>query len=400
MARTRRARRTSHGESAITTRAGRGGLAAMTAAAISALGIAPVQAEPRATPTRVRLEFIRGPGIEDCPDEQFLRAQTIRKMDGVDPYDAEAPLTMTASIQRRHGELTAALFLLDRDGRGLWADGFSAGKDCKVLVTAMAVSIAVLLDDDELSAAPGAPTAPPELSAVPGAPPAPQEPAQQTMRPEKPCSPDRPCPPQPGHAPAPASLPGKTPLPDKTPSTPAPSASSVPPAPAERFRWVAGLDAVTGFGLTPGVAVGPALSVGGRWPAWSAALEVRGLSALSGRVDAVAVSVSIVTTDVVLCLNRRALFACGLAEIGVLRAAPSAPYDAAPRLNPRVGTGVRAGIEWPVSENLSVRAHAEVVHPVIGAPILRHSGVPARERPVWGAPAFAVALGVGLQANL
>ncbi|XXX77669.1 hypothetical protein WMF30_02675 [Sorangium sp. So ce134] len=394
-ARTRRARRTSHGEGAIANETAkqfrRAALAAMTAAAISTLGIAPVQAEPRATPTRVRLEFLRAPGAEDCPDEQFLRAQTIRRLEGVDPYDAEAPLTLTASIERQHGELTATLFLRDRAGQGLWADGFSSGKDCEVLVNAMALSIAVLLDGNELPATPGATPASPE-------------PAEQAAPPEEPCPPDRTCPLQP--APAPASPRRTTPPPHKapparqTPTVRAPPRSSAPPAPSERFRWVAGLDAVTGLGLTPGVALGSALSVGARWPAWSAALEVRGLSSPSGKVEAVSVSVSNVTADVVLCLHRRALFACGLAEIGVLRAAPSIPFDAASRLNRRAGLGVRAGIAWPISADLAVRAHAEVVHPVIGPVILRDPGVPVRERPLWNAPALALALGLGLQANL
>ncbi|AUX28458.1 MULTISPECIES: hypothetical protein [Sorangium] len=362
----------------------------MTAAAIATLGIAPVQAEPRATPTRVRLEFLRGPGAEDCPDEPFLREQTIRKMAGVDPFDAAAPLTLTASIERRRGELTAALFLRDRSGRGLWADGFSASADCEVLVSAIALSIAVLLDGDELPAIPGAT---PDLPAAPGAPPAQPQPTDQAMVPEQPCSPDRPCPLQP--VPAPVSSSQKTSPPRKTPP-----GNSAPPAPSERFRWTAGLDVVTGLGLTPGVSLGSAMSVGARWPAWSAALEVRGLSSLSGKVEAVAVSVSTVTADVVLCLNRRTLFACGLAEIGVLRAAPTIPFDAASWLNLRAGLGVRAGIALPLAENLSVRAYAEVVHPVIGIAILRHPGALVRERPVWSAPALAAALGIGLQANL
>ncbi|KYF60420.1 hypothetical protein BE04_24925 [Sorangium cellulosum] len=399
-ARTRRARRTPRGQSAITNAIAtwfqRAALAAMTAAAITTLRIAPVQAEPRATPTRVRLEFLRGPGAEDCPDERFLRAQTIRRLAGVDPFDAAAPLTLTASIERQRGELAAALFLRDRSGRGLWADGFSARVDCEVLVSAIALSIAVLLDGDELPARSGAT---PDLPAAPGAPPAPPQPTDQAMVPVQPCSPDRPCPPQP--APAPVSSSQKTPPPrEASPPRETSPPRKTPPASSESFRWTAGLDVVTGLGLTPGVSLGSAMSIGARWPAWSAALEVRGLSSLSGKIDAVDMSVSTVTTNIVFCLNRRTMFACGLAELGVVRAAPSTPFDAASRLNLRAGFGVRAGIAWPLAENLSVRAHAEVVHPVIGIAILRHPGALVRERPVWSAPALAPALGIGLQANL
>ncbi|WP_438031804.1 hypothetical protein [Sorangium sp. So ce204] len=382
-ARTMHVRRTSHGESTSMKRAGRAALASIAAGAISVAGVTPVRAEPTPTPLRVRIEFIRGPGAEDCPDEPFLRAETVRAMGGVDPYDAEAPFTMTASIERRHGKLAASLFLRDGDGHGRWADGFSARDDCKVLVTAMAVSIALLLDDAaELPAPPVAP-------AKPASPPAP---------PEEPCSPERPCPPKP--APAPPSSPAP-PTPPRTasPVRAPPRSSAVLRAPAERFRWVAGLGAVAGLGMTPGVAAGPALSVGARWPAWSVALEVRGLAALSANGDAVAMSVSTLTTDVVFCLDRRSLFACGLAELGVRHAVAAVPFNTTTRLNLRAGFGARAGIEWPLSENLAARAHADVVHPVAAGAILRHPDDPEPERPVWSAPAVTVALGVGLQAS-
>ncbi|WP_061605801.1 hypothetical protein [Sorangium cellulosum] len=329
----------------------------------------------------MRLEFIRAAGAEHCPDEQFLRAETARQMGGVDPYDANAPLTMTASIEHRDGELVGSMFLRDGNGRGLWADGFSSRKDCRRLVAAMALSIAVLLDDAA------------ELPAAPAAPAAPAKTAEQPVPPQEPCSPDQPCPPQ--AAPAKST----TPAPLETPPARAPQ-SSAPPVPAERFRWVAGVDAVVGLGSTPGFSVGPALSISGRWPAWSVALEVRALSALAGKIEAVDVSVSTITTDVVFCLDRRILFACGLAELGVLRAAPSVPFDAASRWNLGAGMGVRAGIASPLARNVSARAHAEVVHPVVGAAILRHPGAPTPERPVWSAPALAVALGIGLRMNL
>ncbi|WP_437508353.1 hypothetical protein [Sorangium sp. So ce1099] len=289
---------------------------------------------------------------------------------------------MTASIERHRGELAASMFLRDGNGRGLWADGFSSRNDCRRLIAAMALSIAVLLDDTA------------ELPAAPATPAVPAQPAEQGIPREEPCSPDRPCPPQPGPAPAPA------PPVRETPPVRSPTRSSAPTLPAERFRWVAGLDAVVGLGLTPGVSVGPALSIGGRWPAWSVALEVRGLSSLAGKIEAVDVSVSTVTTDIVLCLDRRLLFACGLAELGVLLAAPSVPFDAASRRNLSAALGARAGIEWPLSENVSGQAHADVVHPVAAAAIRRHPGAPTPERPVWSAPALAAAFGIGLRMNL
>ncbi|WP_437860449.1 hypothetical protein [Sorangium sp. So ce363] len=329
-----------------------------------------------ATPLPVRIEFIRGPGAEDCPDEQFLRAETARAMGGVDPYDAEAPFTMTASIERRRGKLAASLFLRDGDGHGRWADGFSARDDCKVLVTAMALSIALLLDDaSELPAPPVAP-------AKPASPPAP---------PEEPCSPERPCPPKP--APAPSSPP-RTASPVR-----APPRSSAPPVAGERFRWVAGLGAVTGLGMTPGLAAGPALSVGARWPAWSVALEVRALASLPKTIDKVPMAVSLLTTNIALCHHRQILFACGLSEFGRLRASPDVPLGGASRLNLRAGLGARIGIDWPFSESFSTSGYTDVVHTLIDTAIDRHPGAPGSERALWSAPNVSVAFGLGVHAS-
>ncbi|KYG10870.1 hypothetical protein BE21_58620 [Sorangium cellulosum] len=393
-ARTRRARRTPRGQSAITNAIAtwfqHAALAAMTAAAIATLGIAPVQAEPRAAPTRVRLEFLRGPGAEDCPDERFLRAQTIRRLAGVDPFDAAAPLTLTASIERQRGELAATLFLRDRSGRGLWADGFSARVDCEVLVSAIALSIAVLLDGNELPAMSGAT---PDLPAAPGAPPAPPQPTDQAMVPVQPCSPDRPCPPQP--APAPVSSSQKTSPPRKTPP-----GSSAPPAPSETFRWTAGLDVVTGLGLTPGVSLGSAMSIGARWPAWSMALEVRGLSSLSADIEEVTMAASFVTANVAVCLHRHILFACGALELGVLRVVPEVPLDAALFPNLGVGFGGRIGVDWPLSRNLSARGYLNVVHTLTGAAIGRRPHELTPDSALWSAPDIAGTLGLGLQASL
>ncbi|WP_438041355.1 hypothetical protein [Sorangium sp. So ce128] len=369
--------RTSRGESASMKRAAHAALASIAAAAISVVGVTPVRAEPMATPLRVRIEFIRGPGAEDCPDEQFLRAETARAMGGVDPYDAEAPFTMTASIERRRGKLAASLFLRDDDGHGRWADGFSARDDCKVLVTAMALSIALLLDDaTELPAPPVAPA----KSASPSAPP------------EEPCSPERPCPPKP--APAPPSPPRTA-----SPVRGAPR-SRVSPVVGEGFRWLAGLDAVTGLGMTPGVAIGPALSIGGRWPAWSVALEIRGLASLSQEIEKVPMAASLFMTNAAVCLHRHVLFACGAVELGMLRVTPEVPLGAASFLHLRVGLGGRIGIDWPFSKGLSARGHLGVAPTLVGAAIDRRPNDRMSDSSLWTSPDIAGTLGFGLQANL
>ncbi|WP_437928130.1 hypothetical protein WMF37_02450 [Sorangium sp. So ce291] len=292
---------------------------------------------------------------------------------------------MTATIERHRDELAASMFLRDSNGRGLWADGFSTRNDCKRLVAAMALSLAVLLDDTaELPAAPASPAAPT----------VPAEPAEQAMPREEPCSPDRPCPPPPRPAPAPA------PPSRKTPPVRAPARSSAPAVAAERFRWVAGLDAVVGLGLTPGVSAGPALSIGGRWPAWSVALEVRGLSSLSAEIEEVPMAASLIMTNAAVCLHRHVLFACGVLELGILRAEPEVPLDAASFLNFGVGLGGRIGIDWPFSKSLSARGYLDVAQVLTGAAIGRRPNLQLPGSALWSSPDVAGTLGLGVMASL
>ncbi|WP_437877403.1 hypothetical protein [Sorangium sp. So ce513] len=307
----------------------------------------------------MRLELTRGPGTERCPDERFLRAETARHM-GFDPFEAEAPLTVAVSLEQGEGELIASIYLRDRRGLVLWADGFRTRDDCKALVSTAALSIAVQLDDTG------------ELAPPPGGRPSDQAP------------PARPS----GEAP-PARPPGEAPPP-----------SSAGQAAAERSRWTAGAGATLALGLTPGVAVGPTLAVTARWPAWSVALEARGLSSLSTHVEDVRVTTSALNASAALCLHRHVLFACGVGELGVLRAAPEVPLNPASLLGLHAGVGARAGVTWPFSASLSGYGYTEAVQRLVDWSLLRHRSITESEDQVWRPPAIGVMFGLGLQLNL
>ncbi|WP_437594888.1 hypothetical protein [Sorangium sp. So ce1000] len=247
----------------------------------------------------------------------------------------------------------------------LWADDYRTRGDCNALLSTVALSIAVQLDDmGELPPSPSeAPPARPPGEAPPARPPGEAPPARELS---------------PGRVPPPISA-GQ--------------------AAAARFRWTVGAGATMALGLTPGVAVGPTLSVAGRWPAWSVALEARGLSSLSTNVEGVRVATSALTTNAVLCLHRHFLFACGVAELGVLRAVPEVPITPESLLGLRAGIGARAGVTWPFSESLSGYGTTEAVQRVIDWSLLRHKTAES-EYSVWSAPAIGVAFGIGLQLNL
>ncbi|WP_437898230.1 hypothetical protein [Sorangium sp. So ce124] len=382
----RRARPPSHGWRR-GKQAWRATLASLVAVAIAQLAATPVRADPGPRRARVRLELTRGPGTEHCPDEQFLRAEIARRM-SFDPFDAEAPLAMAASIVQEQGELIASMYLRDRGGRLRWTDGYRTRGDCKTLVSMVALSIAVQLDDPGERPPPQAAPAPQEEPATPA---------------EAPCSPERPCAGQPALPPSeapPARRPGKAAPARELRSVQVPPSSSAGQAAAERFRWSVGAGATMALGLTPGIAVGPTLAVTGRWPAWSVALEARGLSSLSTNVDDVRVATSTLTANAALCLHRQFLFACGVGELGVLRVVPEAPRIARMLLNLRAGIGLRAGVRWPLSEGLSGYGTAEAVQRTIDASLLRRGGIAEGERAIWSAPALGAAFGIGLELNL
>ncbi|MGK4004436.1 hypothetical protein WMF31_17505 [Sorangium sp. So ce1036] len=353
-------------------RAWRAAFASLVAVAVAQLAAAPVRADSGPRQARVRLELTRGPGTERCPDAQFLRAEIARYM-GFDPFDAEAPLAITASMEQEQGELIASIYLRDRPGLVLWADGYRTRAACKTLVSTVALSIAVQLDEM------GERLPPQATPAVPGEPAAPAE---------APCSPERPCAAQP-------ALP-----PSEAPPVRAQPPSSAGHAAGGRFRWTAGAGATIALGLTPGVAVGPALSVAGRWPAWSVALDARGLSSLSSDVEDVRVATSALITNAALCLHRPVLFACGVGEIGVRRVVPEAPVSGGSLLYLRAGIGVRAGVAWPFSESLSGYGYTEAVQRLVDSSLLRDEGIAESERTLWSAPALGVAFGIGLRLNL
>lgn len=366
----------------------RAALASMVAALVTLLAAAPVRADSGPHRARVRIELTRGPGAaERCPDAQFLRAEIARRM-GFDPFDAEAPLMMEVSIEQGQDELIASIYLRDRRGLVLWADGYRTRGDCKTLVSTAALSIAVQLDDTGEHPPPQA------------APAAQQEPSTPA---EAPCSPERPCAGQPAPPPSdtpPTSPPSEAPPARERPFGRAPAPSSAEQAAAERLRWAVGAGTTMALGLTPGVAVGPALSVAGRWPAWSVALEARGLSSLSTEVGYVRVETTALTTNAALCHHRPVLFACGVGELSMRGAVLEAPRRGGSQLFLRAGIGVRAGVAWPFSESLSGYGYTEAIQRLVDWSFLRRRGITESERPVWSDPAIGVAFGMGLQLNL
>jgi hypothetical protein len=197
-------------------------------AAVALLRPAPAHAQVKIVHVPVRLDYTRGRGAERCPDEAFLRAETIPLL-SYDPFEVDAPLTVKAHVERQGRELVASMELLDREGHTLKTERIGTTGGCRTLVATIALGISVWLWT------PADPPQPP----VPVCPQAPPCPA---------CPPPSPAP-EPPHQ-----------------EKPPPARAVAPPvvAPAERAQVEMGVEAVMAYGMLPGVAAGMGLSFGVR----------------------------------------------------------------------------------------------------------------------------------------
>ncbi|WP_437736417.1 hypothetical protein [Sorangium sp. So ce1335] len=344
--------------------------AAVVAAAMGLLSAADAHAAPAPPRPAVRLEVVRGPGTEGCPDATFVRAEVARRL-GADPFHDDAPQVLTVRVAREGPELTASLTLRDRAGETLWAEGFGTRGRCDALLSGVALAIVA----QQLGAQAPAPpqperSPPPELPPVG---PSPRPPQARRGAPE---------PPRVAEPPQARSRPDGT------------------PAPAERTRLEAGIGATLGLGITPGAAAGTALSLGVRRAGWSVALEGRGLVSLAQEVNAIAIGASAFTASAVGCLRGHHLFGCGVASAGFVRFVPRPPWDMVLRADALFSAGARLGSDWPLSDRWSAHAYAEATTTVADAVLRRQSA--RRETAgsiTWSSPPFGASLGLGITAT-
>jgi hypothetical protein len=350
-------------------RPARAAVAAATAAWVL-LCVAAARAAPDLPHPAMRLEVLRGPGAEACPDAALLRAEVTRGL-GADPFQDDAPRVLTVTIAQAGPELTASMALRESENADetTWAEGFSTRRGCEALLSGAALAIvAQILSAPERAPPPSEPS--PALE--PSAPPSPPLPQARRAAPE------------------PVRLP-------EHPKAPTPPEAA--PSPSEPLRLEAGLGATLGLGITPGAAAGMTLSFGVRRPAWSLAVEGRGLVSVAQEVEAVPLGTSAFTMAAVGCLRSSHLFACGVASVGVVRFAARSPWNLALRNDALLGCGARLGSDWPLLDRWSAHGYAEATVIVADAVLRRQSdprNVPGAI--MWSSPPLAATLGLGITA--
>ncbi len=268
------------------------------------------------------LVYVRGPGAEECPGENAVRAAVGARL-GYDPFFAWAHDTLFAEISRADGAFLVDLKLVDERSMLRGARQISVtASDCAAAIDAMALTVSLTIDPSSLvSPAPANPVAPPPTVDVdPEPPPLPPAPAG---------SPERPA------------------------STPH----------GQSLSGHAGVGALGSVGAAPSATVGAVAFAGVSWRMLSLDLEGRadlpGTGA--GQDTSARVRSWLVAGSVVPCAHLGVSFACLVVSGGSLGA--TSVGTATPRTDhaPWWALGPRAGAELPLRGGLSVRAYAELL---------------------------------------
>jgi hypothetical protein len=280
--------------------------AALASASPSALAQVPSAA--------ARLSYMRGPGAEDCPDEQALRDAVAALLGGRDPFAAEGAKRMDVTIVRPSRDFAGRFALYGEDGR-LIGEQEHANAACTTLVQDLGASIAIALGSYARPIDP----APPALALAPASPP------------------PQPAPPQP-------------PGPDVT------------PPPARGLRLQVGAGAALGGGFAPALSVGFGGLIGARWPAASLSLDVRAdLPASTEPTANAAFRTSWLGASLVPCGYVRWLLACGLVSAGRVRSAATGNTTPADSAAGYLGFGGRIGLEAPFSSRFAGQITADIL---------------------------------------
>ena len=288
--------------------------------------------------------------IERCPTAPELKDAVAARV-GYDPFDAAgvapdaARREVVVAVHRRGAGIVGVLEL--RGPRPGTRELASPNGDCRELLDALAVAIAIGIDPASLTRPPGEPPPPAPATPVP--------------------------------APAPP-VSGPTPDADRGPAAP----------PKEPVDVKLGAGPVVLFGELPATAPAIAVGLGVRWR-W---LEptVEGIGTLPVTLDAPGgqgrVTASLIAAALVPCGHADVFFGCVGLTLGALRGEGELVAGSARRGSQfYASASARAGAELAVSRTVWLRAYAEAVAP------LTHIALQLAAQDVWRMPSVAARVG-------
>ncbi|AUX48952.1 hypothetical protein SOCE26_104970 [Sorangium cellulosum] len=164
------------------------------------------------------------------------------------------------------------------------------------------------------------------------------------------------------------------------------------PEPPGHMRSEVGTTALLLFGMAPATGMDFAPLLTFRWPGISLCFEPRLLVLTSDQPSASGtkkLTVDSTLGTVALCRHRGAVFACGLAQGGRIRA--DSPDDLLPSDNVAwlLSTGARGGVEWPVLGYLRLYGFVEL-HLLMARPAIESFAGP------WHASPAGMVIGAGV----
>jgi hypothetical protein len=330
-------------------------LLGLRSAPVYAADPVPRRAAPRPRGIGVRLDYERGPGARQCPDEKVLRGEVAAEI-GDDPFTEAGPWSLRAVVTRKkNGAYVATADLFDGDGAPGSSMGEMVSYNCRSLVVKIvAVWASVVLTDPPPEPEPASPPPPPPAPTVVALPP---------------------------------------------PDAPLPQRPTMDP-----FLVLIGLGSTVGFGIAPRPAAGVTADVGFHWKVDAAPLEGVSLT-LGVRWDPPASSpplggffrgVRIVTTRVLgtvaPCGHWWKLYGCAIGELGQLRHhyEDRIAYPVGGIHDLHAAIGGRIGIEVPFAPHIGFRGFAEVLGTI--TPVVAYFN----NRPVWSTASSTESFGAGL----
>jgi hypothetical protein len=300
--------------------------------------IAGTASEAQAFPTS-RLVYSRGPGAEQCPEEEALRKEVASRL-GYDPFFVWAERTIVARIERGRPGFRATVQLLD--GKGIVQGSrslASSSDDCADVAKSAALVISIGIDPEHVAAG--------EPKEAPAPPPEPSPPAPTVS------------------------------APPVAPAADHPNESPSRTSPATRIEIETGAGAYTALGMAPHASLGLAAFAGLTWEPLALYLEGR-----NGFDAGDEVETSILSLSLVACVRRLPISACAVGSWGALRA-----KEARSATSPYVALGARIGFDVPIVRQLFLRTYLE------GAAPLDRTIVDVNGRPAWQLPSLSGTLG-------
>ena len=311
------------------------------------LGLAAtVVAAPASAFPSARLIYVRGQGAEHCPAEMELRLSVAHRF-GYDPFHTGSRRTIMAVLEGNAERIVARFELVNEQGVAQGERRLEAAPDrCGDLVRALALSMSIAIDPDQVE---------------------PNDEAPSAWRFEK----------------SPTLV--RAPRDENTKE-----ASETRAAPLV-LRFGLGGQAALGVAPTP---VAGALVVGsGRYRAFSLGLEFR-IDAVGSRVleNGTRIESQLVAGTAAPCLHYDPFLACAVGTWGVVNATSDAPRHLEDR-GLYVAAGLRVGTEWSLGGPMLLRTHADLLA------TLTPVHIELDQRNVWEMSPFTGSLGATLLAR-